>query len=47
VDEDEVKRDFGKIIRRVAESTAIDKKYLWMQMKFILLYYIIWHPSKT
>jgi len=28
VDEDEVKRDFGKIIRRVAESTAIDKKYL-------------------
>jgi hypothetical protein len=28
VDEDEVKRDFGKIIRRVAENTAIDKKYL-------------------
>jgi hypothetical protein len=28
VDEAEVKRDFGKIIRRVAESTAIDKKYL-------------------
>jgi hypothetical protein len=28
VDEDEVKRDFGKIIRRVAEHTAIDKKYL-------------------
>jgi hypothetical protein len=28
VDDDEVKRDFGKIIRRVAESTAIDKKYL-------------------
>jgi len=27
VDEDEVKRDFGKIIRRVAEHTAIDKKY--------------------
>ena len=27
VDEDEVKRDFGKIIRRVAENTAIDKKY--------------------
>ncbi len=28
VDEAEVKRDFGKIIRRVAETTAIDKKYL-------------------
>jgi len=28
VDEIEVKRDFGKIIRRVAEHTAIDKKYL-------------------
>jgi len=28
VDEDEVKRDFGKIIRRVAENTFIDKKYL-------------------
>jgi len=28
VDDDEVKREFGKIIRRVAESTAIDKKYL-------------------
>ena len=28
VDEAEVKRDFGKIIRRVAESTAIDKKYM-------------------
>ena len=28
VDDIEVKRDFGKIIRRVAESTAIDKKYL-------------------
>jgi hypothetical protein len=28
VDDVEVKRDFGKIIRRVAESTAIDKKYL-------------------
>jgi hypothetical protein len=27
VDEAEVKRDFGKIIRRVAETTAIDKKY--------------------
>jgi len=27
VDDDEVKRDFGKIIRRVAENTAIDKKY--------------------
>ena len=27
-DEAEVKRDFGKIIRRVAESTTIDKKYL-------------------
>jgi hypothetical protein len=27
VDEAEVKRDFGKIIRRVAENTAIDKKY--------------------
>ena len=30
VDEAEVKRDFGKIIRRVAENTAIDKKYLCM-----------------
>ena len=30
VDEAEVKRDFGKIIRRVAETTAIDKKYLCM-----------------
>jgi hypothetical protein len=30
VDETEVKRDFGKIIRRVAENTAIDKKYLCM-----------------
>ena len=28
VDEADTKRDFGKIIRRVAESTAIDKKYL-------------------
>jgi hypothetical protein len=28
VDEEEVKRDFGKIIRKVAENTAIDKKYL-------------------
>jgi len=28
VDEVEVKRDFGKIIRRVAEHTASDKKYL-------------------
>ena len=28
VDDDEVKRDFGKIIRRVAETTAIDKTYL-------------------
>jgi hypothetical protein len=28
VDEAEVKRDFGKIIRRVAETTAIDKKYM-------------------
>ena len=28
VDEAEVKRDFGKIIRRVAETTAIDKEYL-------------------
>jgi len=28
VDESDEKRDFGKIIRRVAESTAIDKKYL-------------------
>jgi len=27
VDEVEEKRDFGKIIRRVAENTAIDKKY--------------------
>jgi len=30
VDDDDVKRDFGKIIRRVAEHTAIDKKYLCM-----------------
>ena len=28
VDDEEVKRDFGKIIRRVAENTTIDKKYL-------------------
>jgi len=28
IDEVEVKRDFGKIFRRVAESTTIDKKYL-------------------
>ena len=28
VDDAEVKRDFGKIIRRVAETTAIDKKYM-------------------
>ena len=28
VDDTEVKRDFGKIIRRVAETTIIDKKYL-------------------
>ena len=28
VEDDEVKRDFGKIIRRVAETTAINKKYL-------------------
>ena len=28
VDDAEVKRDFGKIIRRVAENTAIDKKYV-------------------
>jgi hypothetical protein len=28
VDDNEVKRDFGKIIRRVADATAIDKKYL-------------------
>ena len=28
VDDTEVKRDFGKIIRRVAENTAIEKKYL-------------------
>jgi hypothetical protein len=28
VDDAEVKRDFGKIIRRVAENTTIDKKYL-------------------
>jgi len=28
VDDVEVKRDFGKIIRRVAENTSIDKKYL-------------------
>jgi len=30
VDQAEEKRDFGKIIRRVAENTAIDKKYLCM-----------------
>jgi hypothetical protein len=30
VDETDEKRDFGKIIRRVAEHTAIDKKYLCM-----------------
>ena len=30
IGEDEEKRDFGKIIRRVAENTAIDKKYLCM-----------------
>jgi hypothetical protein len=28
VDDAEVKRDFGRIIRRVAESTTIDKKYV-------------------
>jgi len=28
VDDAEVKRDFGRIIRKVAENTAIDKKYL-------------------
>jgi hypothetical protein len=28
VDQADEKRDFGKIIRRVAENTAIDKKYL-------------------
>jgi hypothetical protein len=28
VDDAEVKRDFGKIIRRVAENTTIDKKYV-------------------
>jgi hypothetical protein len=28
VDDGEVKRDFGKIIRRVAESTTIDKNYV-------------------
>jgi len=28
VEDEEVKREFGKIIRRVAETTAIDKKYL-------------------
>ncbi len=28
VDDGEVKRDFGRIIRRVAESTIIDKKYV-------------------
>jgi hypothetical protein len=27
-DEDAEKRDFNKIIRRVAENTTIDKKYL-------------------
>jgi hypothetical protein len=30
IDEAAEKRDFGKIIRRVAENTAIDKKYLCM-----------------
>ena len=30
VEETDEKRDFGKIIRRVAEHTAIDKKYLCM-----------------
>jgi hypothetical protein len=30
VDKTDEKRDFGKIIRRVAEHTAIDKKYLCM-----------------
>ena len=30
IGEDEEKRDFGKIIRRVVENTAIDKKYLSM-----------------
>ena len=30
VDDEEVKRDFGKIIRRVVETTAIDKKYMCM-----------------
>jgi len=30
IGDDEEKRDFGKIIRRVAENTAIDKKYLCM-----------------
>ena len=28
VDDIEVKRDFGRIIRRVAESTTIDKNYV-------------------
>ena len=28
VDEEEITRDFGKIIRKVAENTAIDKKYM-------------------
>ena len=28
VDDVEVKRDFGKIFRRITESTAIDKKYM-------------------
>jgi len=36
VDDDEVKRDFGKIIRRVVETTAIDKKYLCVWWKYIL-----------
>jgi hypothetical protein len=29
-DDDAEKRDFNKIIRRVAENTTIDKKYLVM-----------------
>ncbi len=35
VDEADTKRDFGKIIRRVAENTAIDKKYLNEKTCFI------------
>jgi hypothetical protein len=35
VDEADTKRDFGKIIRRVAENTAIDKKYLNEKACFI------------